>query len=165
MDYTAFLKRAARDLASMLWAVTLVVVAGLLALYLVRRWAGSVWNEAGRAVDEAHAKDERAAPPPQPPPKLTRVFKIESVDWKPTEELRQYTTFGWIVKAKNVSGEPRRANIEVEFLDAGGFVLETDKEFDQAFDAGEEREVRGSRMMRKEQADKVKSVNARIIAR
>jgi hypothetical protein len=119
--------------------------------------------DAGSGTSPSTTTDKRPAEAPVPPrapagPK----FQIVNVDSRVTESNAVWSKYAWQVTVKNLTGDPLLLTITVEFLDAQGFVVDDDTEYNLPLGPYEESTFRDYDLVTASIAGNVQKINAKV---
>jgi hypothetical protein len=101
-----------------------------------------------RQADEQQRRLENAA------------WFVKDVDFGVTEQNRVFMRFGWRVTVKNGIPRPQTYDVEVQFLDSRGLVVDTARRYRQTIAAQDEQTLRGDALISVPAAFGVTQVNA-----
>lgn len=86
---------------------------------------------------------------------------IKKVTFGVTEQNRVFVRYGWVVTITNGTGDTaKRFDLELQFLDARGLVIDKKREYGQVIAAFAEQDFRGDALISLPGASNVAAVNA-----
>lgn len=89
-------------------------------------------------------------------------IEVLSASARATDRRSSWWRFGWVVSLKNHSDSLQTFRLTIQFMDAGGYVIDNARANGLTVDAGQERTFRDSTLVNMPGASNVKSVNAVI---
>lgn len=92
-------------------------------------------------------------------------IEITEVATRPTESNSTWTRFAWKVAVMNLTSQPLRLSLIVEFLDSDGFVVDQDVKPDLALGAGLATTFTGFKLISAAPAKNVATVTAKVNSR
>lgn len=87
---------------------------------------------------------------------------VTGVETRVTESLGSWSQWSWKATVRNQTGGRQSFDLEVQWLDSDGFIVETDTLFDVALDPNEERVVRGSTLIEADASGRVDQIVGHI---
>lgn len=109
--------------------------------------------QAGSAID--------AAPPESQIPKA-KLFEIVDVDSRVTEANSSWSKYAWKLTIRNMTADALALEAVIEFLDADGFVVDDDREYNLVLGPNQEQTFTGYDLIDASAAPRVAQVNAKV---
>ena len=89
-------------------------------------------------------------------------IEIVSIETKVTESNSVWWKYAWVLTLKNNSTRDKSVNAELKWVDAGGFIIDTDQEYSLVIPAGQEKTFNGFALIDTSVAGNVDGIKVEI---
>ena len=120
-------------------------------------------NALRRQLSDVAEMDKPQAVVDRLPAVEARSFEFVSINYRVTEKNSTWWRFAWTLELRNTGTESLYGmTAKIEFLDSGGFVVDTDTEYSISLAVDETKTVRGSALIRTNVAGSIASVYGKV---
>jgi hypothetical protein len=119
----------------------------------------AMYDQAERPSPDTRAQELLLNNPPTQA-ETARTYEITSIQTRVTEQNDQWWKYAWVLKVRNDSDYPITLDAEIKWLDADGFVIETDSAYELTVPAVSEETFQDFDLIDMPSAQNVRSVTA-----